>query len=277
MKTIIVPVDFSTTSTNAAEFAGNLAAFYGADIWLYHAYQIPIALSEFAYPVVDIAEMQKAADHELEILKENTQSKLRRTITINTRAEMNVLQPGLNNLCNELKPDMVVMGLTGKNTLTRLIVGSNTIKAINDLTYPLLVVPARAEFIPVRQIGFACDYREVEKTTPVALIKKIVTDFHAELHVMNIDHNSKYPNPDKARESAIIYELLKETRAEFHSIEAAEVADGINWFINRSKLDWLVVIPKKHKLLDKIFRRSYTKELVYHTHIPVLCIHEQAL
>ena len=67
MKTIIVSVDFSTTSSNAAEFAANLAAFYGADIWLYHAFQIPIALSEFAYPVVDIAEMQKAADHELEV------------------------------------------------------------------------------------------------------------------------------------------------------------------------------------------------------------------
>ena len=77
MKTIIVPVDFSITSTNAAEFAGNLAAFYGAEIWLYHAYQIPIALSEFAYPVVDIEEMKKAAQHELEIVKANTQSKLK--------------------------------------------------------------------------------------------------------------------------------------------------------------------------------------------------------
>ncbi len=274
MKNIIVPVDFSTTATNAAEFAGNLAAFYGAEIWLYHAYQIPIALSEFAYPVVDIAEMQKAAEHELNLLKENTQSKLRRTITINTRAEMNVLQLGLSNFCNEMKPDMVVMGLSGKNTLTRLIVGSNTIKTIHELTYPILVVPPKAEFIPVRKIGFACDYRQVEKTTPVAFLKKIVTDFHAELHVMNVDHNNRNPDADKVHESFLINDLLRDTKAEFHSIEAAEITDGINWFIDRSKLDWLVVIPKKHKLLDKIFRRSHTKELVYHTHIPVLCIHE---
>ncbi|MBC7890183.1 MAG: universal stress protein [Ferruginibacter sp.] len=274
MKIIIVPVDFSTTSTNAAEFAGNLAAFYGAEIWLYHAYQIPIALSEFAYPVVDIAEMQKAAVHELDVLKENTQNKLRRTITINTRAEMNVLQLGLNNLCDELKPDMVVMGLSGKNALTRLIVGSNTIKTVYNLYYPILVVPPKAEFIPVRKIGFACDYREIEKTTPVTLLKKIVTDFHAELHVMNVDHNNNNPNPGKANESLLMNNLLRDTKAEFHSIEAGEITDGINWFIDKSKLDWLVVIPKKHKLLEKVFRRSHTKELVYHTHIPVLCIHE---
>lgn len=274
MKTIIVPVDFSITATNAAEFAGNLAAFYGAEIWLYHAYQIPIALSEFAYPVVDIAEMQKAAEHELALLKELTQSKLRRAITINLKAEMNVLQLGLNNFCNELKPDMVVMGLSGKNALTRLIVGSNTIKTVYELTYPILVVPPKAEFIPVRKIGFACDYKQVEKTTPVALLKKIVTDFHAELHVMNIDQDNRNLDPDKVHESFLINDLLRDTKAEFHSIEAGEITDGINWFVDRSKLDWLVVIPKKHRLLEKIFRRSQTKELVYHTHIPVLCIHE---
>ncbi|MEP7108729.1 MAG: universal stress protein [Ferruginibacter sp.] len=274
MKIIIVPVDFSITSTNAAEFAGNLAAFYGAEIWLYHAYQIPIALSEFAYPVVDIAEMQKAAEHELGLLKDNTQNKLRRTITIKTRAEMNVLQLGLNNLCDELKPDMVVMGLSGKNSLTRLIVGSNTIKTVYNLTYPILVVPPKAEFIPVRKIGFACDYRQVEKTTPVTFLKKIVTDFHAELHVVNVDDNYKGPDPDKLIEKFTINDLLSGTKAEFHSIDAGEITDGINWFIDRSKLDWLVVIPKKHRLLENIFKRSHTKELVFHTHIPVLCIHE---
>lgn len=274
MKILIVPVDFSVTSTNAAEFAGNLAAFYGAEIWLYHAYQIPIALSEFAYPVVDIEEMKKAAEHELEIVKANTQSKLRRAITIHTRAEMNVLQLGLASFCNEMKPDMIVMGLSGKNALTRLIVGSNTIKTVYEITCPILVVPPKAEFIPVRRIGFACDYREVEKTTPVSLLKKIVADFHAELHVMNVDHYSPVANPNRAKETALVMELLHDTKAEFHSIEAAEITDGINWFVDHTRLDWLVVIPKKHRLIDKIFKRSHTKELVYHTHIPVLCIHE---
>lgn len=274
MKTIIVPVDFSTTSTNATEFAGNLAAFYGAEVWLYHAFQIPIALSEFAYALLDVPEMKKAAEHELELLKAQTLHKLSRNIIINTRAEMSALQFGLNNFCNELKPDIVVMGLSGKNTLTRLIVGSNTIRTVYDLSYPVLVVPPKAEFIPVRKIGFACDYRLVGTTTPVTLLKKIVADFHAELHVLNVDNNDSHPPPGKELENSLLNELLRNAKAEFHSIESAELTEGINWFVNRSNLDWLVVIPKKHKLLEKIFKRSHTKELVYHTHIPILCIHE---
>ncbi|MEO6720731.1 MAG: universal stress protein [Ferruginibacter sp.] len=272
MKNIIVPVDFSPTSSNAAEFAGNLAAFYGAEVWLYHAYQIPIALSEFAYPVLDIAEMQKAAEHELEILMENTKAKLRTIVPMHIKTEMNVLQLGLNNFCDEIKPDLVVIGLSGKNSLARLIVGSNTIRAINDLRYPLLIIPPQAEFIPVRKIGFACDYREIGEKTPVTLLKKIVSDFHAELHVLNVDNHNKSEMP--FNETNRLDELLKGVKAEYHSVEAAEITDGINWFIAKEKLDWVMMIPKKHRLLEKIFKRSHTKELIFHTHTPVLCIHE---
>lgn len=272
MKNIIVPVDFSPTATNAAEFACNLAAFYGAEVWLYHAYEIPIALSEFAYPVLDIAEMQKAAEHELEVLREHIQSRLRTTIPLHVKAEMNVLQLGLNNFCDEIKPDLVVIGLSGKSSLTRLIVGSNTIRTINDLKYPLLIIPPRAEFIPVRKIGFACDYREIGEKTPVALLKKIVNDFHAELHVLNI--NKHHSSGVSLAETYQIDELLKGVKAEYHSVEATEVTEGINWFIDKEKLDWIMMIPKKHRLLDKIFKRSHTTEMVFHTHTPVLCIHE---
>ena len=274
MKTIIVCVDFSANSDNAAAFAGNLAAFYGAGIWLYHAYQIPIALSEFAYPVADVAEMQKAAEKELDSMKKNIQGKLPANVTINTKTEMNVLEVGLINLCDDIQPDMVVMSLSGKDRLNRLIAGSNTIKAINELTYPILVVPPKAEFVPVRKIGFACDYEQVEKSTPLSLLKKIVRDFNAELHVLNIDGSKRTADEEKRKETHIIYELLQDVKAEYHHIDNSDVTEGINWFTDKEKLDWLMVIPKKHGLMDKIFRRSHTKELLHHTHVPVLCIHE---
>lgn len=274
MKTIIVPVDFSTSSANAAEFAGNLAAFYGADLLLYHAYEIPVALSEYAYPVFNVDEMQLAALHELEILKANTNAALNRTITINIKAAMEVLETGLQLLCEEVNPGLVVMGLSGKNALTRLIVGSNTIKAIHYLKYPILVVPPKAEFIPVRKIGLACDYKLVVESTPLALLKKIVTDFRAELHVMNVDFKNKHFEPGMIQESFMLNELLKELKPEYHNIEAEDIVAGLNAFAKTAKLDWLVVIPKKHSPVQKMFARSHTQQLLYHSTVPVLCIHE---
>jgi len=274
MKTILVPVDFSTVSANAADFAGNLAAFYGADLLLYHTYEIPVALSEYAVPVVDVDEMQSAAIQELEILKESTQNKLRSKININIKAEIISLEKGLEVLCDEINLSLVVMGLTGKNALTRLIVGSNTIKAIHNLRYPILVVPPRGEFIPIRKIGFACDYKAMTQNTPLTLLKKIVTDFRAELHVMNVDFGNKNFDPDKLHESFVLADTLEDMKPEYHTIEANDIINGLNSFAASAKLDWIVVIPKTHTLVQKIFTRSNAEQLLYHTIVPILCIHE---
>jgi nucleotide-binding universal stress UspA family protein len=274
MKTILVPVDFSAVSNNAAEFAGNLAAFYGADLLLYHAYEIPVALSEYAYPVFSVDEMQSTALDELENLRESIQGKLGNKITINIKAEMRVLQAGIEALCDELNPSLVVMGLSGKNALARLIVGSNTIKAVRHLKYPILVVPPKGEFIPVRKIGLACDYKQVVQTTPLGLLNKIVRDFRAELHVLNVDFENKNFAPDTLHESFLLNDMLKELKPEYHNIESKDIVEGLNFFAQTAKLDWIVVIPKKHTLLQQIFSPGHTRELIYHTTVPILCIHE---
>lgn len=274
MKKIIVPVDFSDTAANAAIFAGNLAEFYGADLWLYHSYEMIIPITEYGYSYISPTEMEHAAEFELEEFKKRVQSSLRRIINIHVKAENATLTDGLSGLCNELKPDLIVMGLSGKNALTRLVVGSNTIRVIQNLTYPVLVIPPKGDFIPVRKIGFACDYNKVIETTPVSLLKKIVKDFHAELFVLNIEYTKSGATPEKIEESMYISELLRELKPSYQTIISNDVTNGINWFAEKEKIDWMVVIPKKHNLVEKMFSRSHTKELLYHTHVPVLCMHE---
>ena len=66
MKKIIVPVDFSDTALNAALYAGHLAEFYGADLWLYHAYEMMVPATEYGYSYVSEKELQEAAMQELE-------------------------------------------------------------------------------------------------------------------------------------------------------------------------------------------------------------------
>jgi nucleotide-binding universal stress UspA family protein len=274
MKKIIAPVDFSDTAANAAIFAGSLAEFYGAELWLYHSYEMTVPATEYGYTYINIAEMQEAAEHELEEFKNRIQRELRRNIPIYTKAENATLIDGLGALCDEIKPDLVIMGLSGKNALTRLVVGSNTIRVIHQIKYPVLVVPPKGSFLPVRKIGFACDYKQVIETTPVHLLKKLVHDFNAELNVLNVEYHKNGHSEEKMEESMYISELLRELKPTYQTILSADVTNGINWFADKGKIDWVVVIPKKHKLTEKMFTRSQTKELLYHTHVPVLCIHE---
>ena len=274
MKIIIAPVDFSTTSENAAFFACQLASFYGAELLLYHAYDLPVAIGEFAFPIFDTAEMQKAADHELHLMKERICEKLHYKLAIRSKADLNEFKDGLANLCDSLQPDLVVLGLSGKNPLTKLVVGSNTIKVVHDLKYPVLVVPPQCQFVPIRKIGFACDYDHLVETTPVALLKKIVQDFKAELSVMNVDYQEAHFNDTAINERNVMNNLLDNVKAEFHNINSASVTEGVNWFVDKCQLDMVMIIPKKHTVFQSLFRRSHTKDLMYHTHIPLLCVHQ---
>jgi nucleotide-binding universal stress UspA family protein len=274
MKKLIVPVDFSLTSVNAAAFAGNLAIFYGAEIWLYHAYEMPGGIGEIAWPLFNTAEMQAAAEHELEILKTTVLEKLRSKVAFNTKAEMAPFADGMTAFCDAIKPDLVIMGLSGKDALTKLIVGSNTIRTIHELKYPVLVVPPKATFAPVLKIGFACDYKKIEETTPVDLLKKIVKDFDADLYMLNVDHNDEHVDDEVMDGSITAKGLFKDMNPVYDSIDSESVTEGLNKYADEKGLDWIMVIPKKHTTLQKIFHRSHSKDLLYHTHLPVLCVHQ---
>lgn len=275
MKTVIVPVDFSEAAYSAAEFAGSLAAFYGAELLLYHAYELPVTTGDFSYPVADAPETQSAAEHDMEMFKEGLQNKLKKFIKINTQSELNALQDGLTELCDRVNPDLIVIGLSPGNAFTRLMLGSNTVKTVYGLKYPVLVVPPAATFKPVRKIGFACDYKEIEKNTPFDLLKKIVHDFNAELHVLNVDYNNRNFSPGMLEESFVLGKLLSDIKPEYHNIESEDVTEGINWFAEKANLDMIIVIPKKYDLVQRLFtHHSHTRDLIFHTHTPVLCIHQ---
>lgn len=274
MKKIIAPIDFSENAENAALFAANLAQFYGASLWLYHTYEIAIPVSSFGYPLITPGEMYNAAWSTMEMYKERISASLQTPIDIHIITENAVFTTGLSTLCDELKPDMVVMGITGKNALARLVIGSNTIKVIQHILYPVMVIPPKATFIPIRKIGFACDYEKVIVTTPIEPLKKLVHDFNAALFVLNIVYSDNTSPAENIEETMHISELLKDLKPEYHTILTGDVVYGINYFAEKQRLDLVVVMPKKHNIVEMLFTRDKTNDLLYHTHIPVLCMHE---
>lgn len=274
MKKIISTIDFSPAAENAALYAANLSEHYGADLLLYHTYLLPVSATEYGYPFVTKPELQEAAEFELNELAKKLQGALKKSIKISIKAEVNTFVEGLDELCNEEKPDLVVIGLTGKDALTRLVVGSHTIKTIHHIKYPVLVIPRSATFSHIMKIGFACDYKHVTETTPVALIKNIVQTFNAQLHVLNVDWKNREFTADTPDEHFYLRTFLDDLKAVYYNLEHESVTDAINEFAHKHDLDFIITIPKKHNLIEKLFGRSTTKELIYHTDVPVLCIHE---
>jgi len=275
MKTIIIPTDFSPAATNAVNYGVDMALSIDASVLLLHVYNIPVAYGDVPVALISVDEMKKAAEDNIEGLKRDLQHITSGKLQINTETRLGSVIDELEDLCKEVQPFAVVMGTAGSSAVERTLFGSNTLKAIKHLSCPVICVPIGKEYgNGIRKIGLACDFREVAETTPVAEIKEIVKEFHAQLFVLNVDHNDKHFEADTPEQSVLLHTALDEVHPEYHFITDKDVEEGINDFAEKNNLDLVIAIPKKHKLLEGIFKKSATKQLVFESHVPVMCMHE---
>jgi len=92
--------------------------------------------------------------------------------------------------------------------------------------------------------------------------------------VLNVDHKSSHFKPDTPQESILLHTLLEDLNPKYDFIEDANIEVGIEKFAEKHDLDLIITIPKKHKLLEGLFRKSHTKDLIFHSHLPIMCVHE---
>ncbi len=275
MKTIIVPTDFSPVALNATNYAVDMAIAVNAEILLVNIYTIPVSYTEVPVAMISTEEMKKASEQELKDLKASLEHITSGKVKIRFESRIGNTVDELENICNTTKPFVVVMGAKGKSGIENLLFGSTTLTAIRHLSWPIICVPPGKEYgTGIKKIGFACDFKEVKETTPVSLIKEMVNEFGAGLHILNVDYNNKEFRPETPEQTFKLHDLLKEITPTYQFINHPDVEDGINEFAEKNNMDLIIAIPKKHKLLDGIFKPSSTKQLIFQSHIPVMCLHE---
>lgn len=275
MKTIIIPTDFSAIATNAMNYGVELAKTINANILLLHVYQIPVSVSDVPVVIVSAEDLKKDAEKNLASVKEELEHITSGKITIYTEARLGDVISELEDACNKMKPVAVVMGTKGASGIERAMFGSVTLGAIRHLTWPVICIPPGKQFGGgIKKIGFACDFKKVVETTPVHFIKNMIKEFNAELHVLNVDYENRHFTPDTPEQSLLLHTMLEDMNPVYDFIEQKGIEDGINEFAEKNNLDLIIAIPKKHNLLESIFKPSSTKKLVIQSHIPVMCIHE---
>jgi nucleotide-binding universal stress UspA family protein len=275
MKTIIVATDFSAVATNAMNYAADLAKEINASLLLFHAYQVPVSMAEVPVVLVSAEELRKDAEEKLAELKSAIGHITSNSVKVYLEARLGDVVDELETLCDHIRPFAVVMGTKGATGLEKVLFGSTTLVAIRHLTWPVICVPPGKEFGKgIRKVGFACDFKQVVNTTPTEQIKDLVKEMHAEFHVLNVDHKDRHFKASTPEESLMLHTMFEELRPSYHFIDHEDIERGINQFAEENNLDLVITIPKKHKLLDGLFHKSSSRQLVFESHVPVMCVHE---
>ncbi len=275
MKTILVPTDFSDSAKNAADYAVALACDLKATrIILYNAYQAPVSAdpSMPAVQLFDIDVLKKSSEDGINNFRKELQSKCGDNVTIETKNEFQLLVSGIENICKSENIDVVVMGITGGSKMEEVLIGSNTISVAKHVDVPVIVVPKDAKYKSIQKVGLAFDFKKVIDTTPVTAIKKLLDHTKAELHVLHVSASES--KAEENMDNHMLDHLFTSYAPRYHFIHDTHFADAINNFADENGIDMIITIPKKHGLLEGLFKRSHAKALAFHSHIPMMMVHE---
>jgi len=285
MKKILVPIDFSSTSKNAANYAAVVAKQLKAEIILMHAYIEPLATGDLPVVSISFEELKKAVDEQLVKIENELITKHGKDIVISSITKIGFVFEEIKDTVEKNNIDLIVMGITGAGKFSELLIGSNATRVVHLLKCPVFIVPPEGRFTQIKNIAFACDYNQLEESKAVDKLVEFVKLFNAKLMIVNISNDLKKPAQPKEL-AGVLLEYIFENVDEsldipdnvdysVYKIKDEDIVHGINNFVDKHKADLLVMIPRKHNLLSTLFNESNTKKMAFHTHVPLLALHEE--
>lgn len=272
MPTIIVPVDFSKASVNAAYYACDLALLVKADVILMHTVTPPVTFSEMPFPDVDYKQLVADARDQANILKgwlaKYVNEKLPITISISTGSMMDELKL----LAGDEDVFAVVMAAQGAGAAEAFLLGSYTQAAAKTLHCPLVIVPPEARYDGFRHVALACDMKDVAATLPLKKIRRLFSYIQPELDVVYIRQPDQAPLAAVAENSSMLLNDLAAYHPEIKVQSHDSVEAGIHEFVQYHRTDLLLVIMKEYRFPESLFHKSVHKRLIMHSKVPLMLL-----
>lgn len=269
MNNILVPFDFSHNSRNALEYVGQLAKQTSATIHIFHAYD----RSEVLEGVKVSTTVSAMKDTKVKMVKQfGLEAKNIESHVLQGEFIEEVLQ-----FIKRRKFNLIVLGTRGASGLQELILGSYTVNLMQELRgIPMLVVPEKADFKPLRNILLCSDLHEIADDDALDLVKEIAMMFEADVRLAHVEKGTGKPS----------YEKVLETRREMHLFEpevdctykriiAKDILAGIKYYMDKKNdNDMVAMVYREHSFIETIFGMNHTHEMAYHTTVPLLVLPE---
>lgn len=262
MNKVIVPVDFSETSLNAAKYAADLCAGYP---------EVKIILYHLAENDSDAATAPEKLDDLCKSLTEGN------NLSIEARNVIgDSLLEHLEILVKSELADLVVMGITPRSELAQKFVSSNTLKFAELGVCPVLIVQESASYSGIKNVMLASDLQNTYYTTPVKDIKRVLSTFNPALHIVNVNSDIYIALTEHhEKEKSALLNHFAEYNPEFYFLRFFDVEEGLDVFAKEKNIDIIISIQRDHSLLHKLFKPSQTKNISYNGSAPVLVVHEE--
>ncbi len=287
IKNILVPVDYSPYSFNAAKYAVHVAQQKQAKITFAHAYFNPVTSpvsydNFYSYPS-NLAD----AIHEIEeSAKDNMKEFIDRIDKYMNIEEISGVRPKTRLIAGGAEEailamaesgnfDIIITGTRGRAT-TESWLGSFTSKIIEKSKIPVLSIPGEATYkkATFKRFMYATNF---DKSDGMAIrhLLNIARPLESHIYVVHIDISNENPfiNFDISHFKDKYVGAIEEVNMDFDLIINKNIIEGIEKYIAEKEIDILAVTTHKRNLITSFLRPSIAKELLLQINIPLLVFH----
>jgi nucleotide-binding universal stress UspA family protein len=289
IKNILVPVDFSPYSLNAAQYAVHVAKQKNARITFVHAYFNPVISpvsydTFYSYPsnLSDaIREIEENAKEKMEDFVTGINDYMVKAGITDIKPKTKLIAGGAEEailaLAESARFDLIVIGSRGKATSDSWF-GSFTSKIIEKAKIPVLSIPEESRYKEAnfKRIMYATNF---DKSDGMAIrrLLNIARPIEPYFHIVHIDITSENPfiNFDISHFKDKYIGAIEDIKMDFDLIVNKNIIEGIEKYIIEKEIDILAVTTHKRNLITSFLRPSIAKELLFEIHIPLLVFHSK--
>jgi len=272
METILIATDFSSAARNATRYGFALSKALNAKVILFTAYQLPSTHPE-SMVYLPANDLEKSSYQQLATEAETFDSHA--TVALETQCRQGPVGDAIMSVAAENKISYIVIGMKRTGKELRKYFGSTVTSLTKKSSIPLIVVPQEAGYSVPKTIAFASDFNDETNIHILEPLKKIAVIFNSAVSVVRVIKKSMNEATERLMKSEKLDWFLACLNHSFEYLKDDNVAKALNNFVKEHAIDLVAVIPHEHSLTERIFNRSVTKDLIFHTHVPLLILPEE--
>lgn len=272
IRNILVPVDFSDTSTDALRYAKSLALEMQGVVWVVHVYH-PEHDPANPFPLetlkeIEVQKRKQLNDYVASIGQEEPllpEDALQADVLVGFTSEELIRLSELPDY------DLIVMGTTGSGGLLGNVFGSVSSDVADRSRCPVLYIPSGAVFNHLQDVLYASNGHPSE-SKGIHRTLDLIRPLGVRLHLVHVQSN-KHDEFKADQLTQLISSYAPAQEAELVTLRHDDVAEALQTYATQKEVGMLVASSRHHNFFEKLFHSSVSKELLRQSKLPFLLLH----
>lgn len=280
MKTILVPIDFSTLSHGTAHFGLKLAQRLNARVVLLHVVEPSRPLSVFDGPVGSVENWDDVLRDQMTLTLQQFQVEIGdyqrqqalMGVPLSTRIAVGQPARAILDVAETERASFIVMGTVGTASAWDKLIGSVASSVAQQANRPVWILPDAVEPDSLRTFAYFADL-EGDEVRCINQVMNLGERLHARLEVVHVSATADEEDLETADAIIGLFEDDYALKAvTFRHLTEESASEGIEAYVRNHQPDAIVLAHRNREFIEKLFHTSLIRHLSLTTKLPLLII-----